>query len=190
MSSRFSGSERVSICICARLSIWKTPVVSAVRIALNVSGSSIGIRERSTNSLRVRAISSTARSTAESIPRPSRSILRKPASAHESLSHCAICLPSIAAGTTGQMSVSGCVERTIPPGCWEAWRGWPWAARASSASSRQRCVSARFAPIASAMFSATASRLSKTSTIRATRSTSPRGSPRTLPKSRTALRER
>ena len=28
------------------------------------------------------------RSTAESIPRPSKSILRKPASAHESLSHC------------------------------------------------------------------------------------------------------
>ena len=28
----FSGRERGSICICARLSIWKTPVVSAARI--------------------------------------------------------------------------------------------------------------------------------------------------------------
>ena len=76
--------------------------------------------------------------------------------------------------------MSGRVESTIPPGCWEGWRGWPWASRARSASSRQRCVPARFAPIASAMLSATASRLSKTSTIRATRSTSPSGSPSDL----------
>ena len=61
-------------------------------------GSSSGIRERSIRSPRTRAISVTARSTAESIPRPSRSIFRKPASAHESLSHCAICRPSMAAG--------------------------------------------------------------------------------------------
>ena len=65
------------------------------------------------------------RSTAESMPSPSRSIFRKPASAHESLSHWAICRPSIAAGTTGQRSISGCVESTIPPGCWETWRGRP-----------------------------------------------------------------
>ena len=68
---------------------------------------------------RTRAISSTQRSTAESIPRPSRSIFRKPASAHESLSHWTICLPSIAAGTTGQQSISGLVAITIPPECWE-----------------------------------------------------------------------
>jgi hypothetical protein len=41
------------------------------------------------------------------------------------LSHWAIWRPSIAAGTTGQTSTSGWVERTIPPGCWEAWRGSP-----------------------------------------------------------------
>ena len=29
MSFRFSGRVRYSDCICARLSIWKTPVVSA-----------------------------------------------------------------------------------------------------------------------------------------------------------------
>ena len=44
------------------------------------AGSSKGIRERSIRSPRVRAIASTQRSTAESIPRPSRSIFRKPAS--------------------------------------------------------------------------------------------------------------
>ena len=43
------------------------------------------------------AIWSTQSSTAESIPRPSRSILRKPASAQESLSHWHICRPAIAA---------------------------------------------------------------------------------------------
>ena len=74
---------------------------------------------------RVRAISSTQRSTAESIPSPSRSIFRKPASAQESLSHWHICRPSIAAGTTGQQSISGRVETIIPPECWERWRGSP-----------------------------------------------------------------
>ena len=45
-----------------------------------------------------RAISSTQRSTAESIPSPSRSIFRNPASEQESLSHWTIWRPSIAAG--------------------------------------------------------------------------------------------
>ena len=116
---------RSSDCICARLSIWKTPTVSAARIALNVRWSSKGMRERSIRLPRTRAISSTQRSTAESIPRPSRSIFRKPASAHESLSHWTICLPSIAAGTTGQQSIRGLVATIIPPGCWDRWRGSP-----------------------------------------------------------------
>ena len=73
----------------------------------------------------VRAISSTQRSTAESIPSPSRSIFRKPASAQESLSHCTICRPSIAAGTTGQQSISGLVATIIPPGCCDRWRAVP-----------------------------------------------------------------
>ncbi len=51
--------------------------------------------------------------------------MRKPASEQESLSHWTICRPSIAAGTTGQTSISGRVAITIPPGCWEAWRGRP-----------------------------------------------------------------
>ena len=74
---------------------------------------------------RVRSISATQRSTAESMPRPSRSIFRKPASAQESLSHCTICLPSIAAGTTGQQSISGLLATIIPPECWERCRGSP-----------------------------------------------------------------
>ena len=40
MSSSVSGRVRRSDAICARLSIWKTPVVSAAWIEANVSGSS------------------------------------------------------------------------------------------------------------------------------------------------------
>ena len=81
--------------------------------------------ERSIRSERVCAIFSTQRSTAERFPSPSRSIFRKPASAQESLSHWTICLPAIAAGTTGQQSINGLVETTIPPECCERWRGKP-----------------------------------------------------------------
>src|SRR5579864_5113291 len=107
MSSRFSGCVRRIVCICARLSIWKQPTVSAFWISAKTSGSSSGTRERSICSLRVRATRSTHSSTAESIPSPSRSILRKPASAHESLSHWHIWRPAIAAGCTGTSSTRG-----------------------------------------------------------------------------------
>ena len=82
---------------------------------------------------RRRAIRSTQSSTAESIPSPSRSILRKPASAQESLSHWQIWRPAIAAGCTGTSSTSGRVEMTIPPGCCEMWRGRPAISRAELA---------------------------------------------------------
>ena len=83
-------------------------------------------------SLRVRSTIATQRSTAESIPRPRRSSLRKPASAQDSLSHCTIWRPSIAAGWIGHRSISGWVEMIIPPGCWDWWRGRPAAWRASA----------------------------------------------------------
>jgi hypothetical protein len=54
----------------------------------------------------------------------------------------------MAAGTTGQVSTNGCVESTIPPGCWEAWRGRPSASAPISTSRRQRTESARRSPIA------------------------------------------
>ena len=129
---------RGSICIWARLSIWKTPVVSAAWIDSKVCAV-LEVDPREVEPLVARAppTSSTQRSTAESIPSPSRSILRKPASAQESLSHWTIWRPSIAAGTTGQTSISGRVEITIPPGCWEAWRGSPIASPQSSTRARQ-----------------------------------------------------
>ena len=115
-----------AICICARLSIWKTPMVSAPgcrrrrRVVERDAREVDCLAVQSTS-----AISSTHSSTAESIPSPSRSIFRKPASAQESLSHWQICRPAIAAGCTGTSSTSGRVEMTIPPGCCETWRGRP-----------------------------------------------------------------
>ena len=72
----------------------------------------------------------------------------------------AIWRPSIAAGTTGQQSISGRVATIIPPECWERWRGRPWA---SSASARQPGASgppavARSAPSAVAMSRSTSLR--------------------------------
>ncbi len=181
---------RGSICIWARLSIWKTPVVSAARIDSKVAASAKSIRERSTRSPRVRPISSTQRSTAESIPRPSRSILSKPASAQESLSHWTICRPCIAAGTTGQTSSSGWVEITIPPGCWEAWRGSPIASAASPISTCQPREAARSRPIAATTSRSISPPRSWKPTVFATRSISAGGSASALPRSRTAPRGR
>src|SRR5204862_10989 len=82
-------------------------------ISANTSGSSSFTRERSIRSPRLRAIRSTHSSTAASIPSPSRSILRKPASAQESLSHWPICRPSIAAGWRGTGSTGGWDEITV-----------------------------------------------------------------------------
>src|SRR6266542_1855309 len=138
MSSRFSGRVRRIVCICARLSIWKQPMVSARWISAKTSGSSSRTRDRSICSWRVCAIRSTHSSTADSIPRPSRSIFRKPASAQESLSHWHIWRPAIAAGCTGTSSTSGRDEMTIPPGCWEMWRGRPAISTQRSAKARER----------------------------------------------------
>ena len=47
--------------------------------------------------------------------------------------------PAIAAGCTGTSSTSGRVEITIPPGCWEMWRGRPRdLAPSARANARQR----------------------------------------------------
>ena len=98
--------------------------------------------------------------------------------------------PAIAAGTTGQTSISGRVEITMPPGCWEAWRGRPIASPQSATSARQRGEAARSAPIAAPTWPSTSSASPWKPTVRATRSISPAGSPSALPRSRTAPRGR
>ena len=137
---------------------------------------------------RAAAITSTQRSTAESIPRPSRSILRKPASAQESLSHCTIWRPSIAHGITGQRSTSGSVEMTIPPGCCIGWRGSPAASRTRWVE-RPPAGRAALAGPARAPRRPRCSSAFQGSTLRASRSISPGGRPSTLAKSRTAPRD-
>ena len=122
------------------------------------------------------------RSTADSIPSPSRSILRKPASPQESLSHCTIWRPSIDAGCTGQRSISGWVEITIPPGCCDMCRGSPHASCASFTSASQR------GEPAARHLALDVVRSFHGSTWRASRSISPGGSPSAFAKSRTAER--
>ena len=107
-------------------------------ISANTAGSSSGIRERSIGEPCSCAIRSTHSSMHESIPSPSRSILRKPASAHESLSHWQSWRPAIAAGCTGTSSTSGRDEITIPPGCCETCRGRPAISPVSIWNARQR----------------------------------------------------
>ena len=137
-SSIVSGFVRRRLCICARLSIWNTPTVSAAWISAKTSGSSSGIRERSIGAPCRRAIRSTHSSMHDSIPSPSRSILRKPASEQESLSHWQSWRPAIAAGCTGTSSTSGRDEITIPPGCCETCRGSPAISPVRNWNARQR----------------------------------------------------
>ena len=98
--------------------------------------------------------------------------MRKPASAQESLSHWTICRPSIAAGTTGQTSISGSVEITIPPGCWEEWRGRPRMSSLSHRSARQRGSAARSGPSAAIRSRSISAADSWKPTVLATRSIS------------------
>ena len=79
-SSRSRGWVRGSICICARLSIWKTPVVSAARIDSKVSGRRAGsARGRAARRGRGRSPRRSARprprgvSTTHSHPHPPKS---------------------------------------------------------------------------------------------------------------------
>ena len=84
--------------ICARDSIWNTPTVSACWITSNTaSGRRTGCaRDRPAAPLRSAISLDAALDSAESIPKPERSIFRNPASEQESLSHCTICRPCIA----------------------------------------------------------------------------------------------
>ena len=148
------------------------------------------MRDRSICSPRWRAIRSTHSSTAESIPSPSRSIFRKPASAHESLSHWHICRPAIAAGCTGTSSTSGRVEITIPPGCCEMWRGRPAISVHSSANARQRGERELLLRVRQRATSSATRAAFQPSVSVASRSRSANGRPSALPTSRIAPRER
>jgi hypothetical protein len=74
------------------------------------------------------------------MPRARKSILMKPASSQESLSHWQSTRPSQAAGSSGTISTSGRLEMIMPPTCWEMWRGSP---AMSSAISHERARAAR-----------------------------------------------
>jgi len=97
--------------------------VSAWRIALNVAGSSNGIRDRSTRwCARARSPPRSARPREHA--EPEQVDLQEPGVAQESLSTAPS--PSLhRAGTTGQQSIRGRVAMIIPPECLTgAWQPW------------------------------------------------------------------
>ena len=82
-------------------------------------------------------MSSTHSSTSESMPRARKSTLIKRASSHESLSHWQTTRPGMPAFSSGTSSTRGRDEITIPPTCWEMWRGNPEISSARAIRSRQ-----------------------------------------------------
>src|SRR3990172_3416424 len=124
-SSSERGRTRGSVCICARDSIWKTPIVSAWQMESYTRSSLKSMRERSTRFPRCSSMRSSVSSTAESIPRARKSILIMRASSTESLSHWMSTRPGIADRSRGTSSSSGREEMTMPPTCWLTWRGKP-----------------------------------------------------------------
>ena len=133
-SSRFSGRVRSRLCICARLSIWKTPTVSA-RLDLGVDRRVVERDPREVDRLAVDRARSARRT-----PRPPRASRaragRSSGSRRRRTSPCPTgrsAGPPSRPGCTGTSSTSGRVEITIPPGCCEMWRGRPAISRVSSA---------------------------------------------------------
>ena len=129
-------------------------------------------------------------STRESMPRARKSILTKPASSQESLSHWQMKRPSIAAGWTGTSSTSGVEEMTMPPTCWLTWRGKPASSPASSTRWRQGGAFMRAAYSGRRAISSARCAAERGSLSLAMRSSSAAGRPSALPTSRTARRRR
>ena len=115
---------RGRVAICARLSIWKTPTVSAARIISNVAGSSFGNRAKSTGCPRAAQISSVS-CIAAIMPSPSRSTLMMPMSSQSLLSHCSTLRPGIRAFSSGTYWERFPALSTMPPECCPRWRGSP-----------------------------------------------------------------
>ena len=93
-----------------------------------------------------RAIRSTARCRASSIPSPSRSNLTRPTAAQSSLSHCSAVRPGCRAHSTGHTSTTGRSQMTIPPECRPRCRGKSRTSPARAAHGRrQRSAAGRAA---------------------------------------------
>ena len=102
------------VAICALLSTWKTPTVSALE-SISYMQSSCGIRAKSTSRPWNSLTRSTISCNAESIPRPKRSNLTKPTWAQSSLSHWITVRFSILAHSMGHTSEISLSHITIPP---------------------------------------------------------------------------
>ena len=190
-SSRFSGPRpQQALHLRAALDLEVADRVGALDLVVDVAGRRAGSARGRSSRRWSRAIWSTQSSTAESIPSPSRSIFRKPASAQESLSHWQICRPSIAAGCTGTSSTSGRARDDHPA------RVLRDVARQAGDLAREL---AERAPARRPELRLAVGELSRSpprrasglpSVTRASRSSSANGRPSALPRSRIAPRER
>ena len=134
---------RGSVAICARLSTWKTPTVSAClqhRVDLRVVRRA-GARGPPPRPLPSSSVSESC--SAAIMPRPSRSTLMMPRSAQSSLSHCTTTRPGMVAGSSGTTSSSAPWAMTMPPECWPRWRGRSWISPNRRAKSCTRRSSGR-----------------------------------------------
>ena len=111
--------------ICARLSIWNTPTVSARQIMSKVAGSSAGMSCIWNNWPRCWLIRARQRRMALSMPSASTSTFSRPMASRSSLSHWMMERSGMAAFSTGTSRVKGPRVSTKPPGCWLKWRGKP-----------------------------------------------------------------
>ena len=149
---RFSGRVRCSICICARLSIWKTPVVSAAWIARR----HLVVVERDP-----REIDRARRARARSHPRTARppraSRARAGRSSGSRRPRRSPCPTARSAGppsrpaAPGTRSISGVVEDDHPARVLRDVARQPAISGSSSASARQRGERARGLPSVSAI---------------------------------------
>ena len=114
-SSRLLGRDFGSVCICARLSTWKTPTVSAAWSMSKTSGISSGSESRTTQVAQSCSISCRVSSIAASIPSPSRSSLMSLSSSTSRLSNWTTTRSFIVARSIGAMSMRGAAVTSIPP---------------------------------------------------------------------------
>ena len=119
------GFMRGRVAIWARLSIWKTPMVSARcimaigrRVVLGDAG-----RGRRRAPCRGCCRVSMVSWIAAIMPSPSRSTLMMPRSSQSSLSHWTTRRPGMEAFSSGTTVSRPRSEMIMPPECWPRWRG-------------------------------------------------------------------
>ncbi len=123
--------------ICARLSIWNTPTVSAAQTLSKVAVSPSGMWLSSKGRRSFWPMKRIERCSALSMPSARMSTLISPSTSRSSLSHWITLRSAMAAFSTGTSRARSSRAMTKPPGCWLRWRGKPISTCVSSTHSLQ-----------------------------------------------------